>query len=133
MPIQLGLGTGTADERQGQVRAPFVNFRCESDHKIQRLLAVITGQQLAAAIEIEDAFLATHTHTGVLGGGDQQGGLRPLCLNGLGRYTGRRGDFREGRARVTVGGKQLRRGGNDPRPRRLRLLPTKLGPIHPGR
>ena len=106
-------------------------IRYGRDDEGHGLLVFVDSQELAADVEIEDVLLAGQAERGVFDRGDHEGGLGPLSVDRFGRYTGCRGDFRQGGACVPVGGEQLSRGCEYPRPRRLCLLLTQFGSIRP--
>ena len=124
VPIQLRSELAATEKCKRQVCDPFIHFRMQRSESIRCLRAVVDGQHSAADVQIEDVLLPAHAERGVFDGGDQESSLGPLALDGFGGDTGCRRDFRQGGACVPLGGEQLRRGCDDPRPRLLRLLLT---------
>jgi len=133
IPLQLGIGVGATEKCRGQWRCPSVYIRYGCDQEVHRFLVLSDGQESSADVEIEDVLLAGDAECGVLDRGDEEGSLGPLSLDGFGGYTGCRSDFRQRGTCVPRIGEQLRRGIEDPQPRRLRLLLTQLGSIRPRR
>src|ERR1700744_176399 len=129
--IQLGAGVGAAEQRGCQSRGPPVYVGGGHAHKVKRRLGVVNGDHPAADFHVENAVFSAHANSGDLGGGDQQGCLGPVALNGFNRNARCCSDFRQRRARVSIGGEQLRCGRQDPLPGLLRLLLTQLGPVSP--
>ncbi len=95
IPLQLGIGIGAAEQCRGQWRCPSVYIRYGCDQEVHRFLVLSDGQESSADVEIEDVLLAGDAECGVLDGGDEEGSLGPLSLDGFGGYTGCRSDFRQ--------------------------------------
>src|SRR5262249_39921719 len=81
---------------------------------------------------VEDTFFPAHANSCDLGGGDQKGRLGPLSLHSLGRDPCCGSNFRQRGPRITVGGEQLRGGGDNARTRLLGLLLAQLRPVSAG-
>ena len=92
--------------------------------EVDGLLGTFEADEPAAELHIENVLLTGDAERDVLDRRHHECGLWPVQLNGLGRNTGGRSDFRQSGPGITLGCEEFRRSGDDALPGQLGLLTT---------